>query len=221
MTSWVDDLTFTPDNTRSNRMRPKKESSPYYGRPDSEWADITRGLLRQQPLTGPTLTAAVLKSWSDIFESQIGVAKIGVDVEPSPQVMGFLLHELIPLTISKTLPEWRRDSGSREKDLVYVPDSLFSIEIKTSSHASGIFGNRSFGQDTDDVAKKAKSGYYCAVNFQAWSVSSTPKIKSIRYGWLDSTDWVAQASASGQQSSLPGLVYARQLPLVFSDVSAR
>lgn len=217
MASWINSLIFTPDKTRSNRLRPKKENSPYYNVPEIHWPHVTRDLLAEQPMDGPTLTDAVLRSWSDIFTSQLGVAKIGVDIFPAPQIMGFLLHELIPLTISETYQDWRRDTGVHEKDLVYLPDPEYSIEIKTSSHPTGIFGNRSFGQDTDDVSKKAKSGYYCAVNFEGWNQSATPEIKSIRYGWLDSTDWVAQTSASGQASSLPGVVYAGQLPVIYRN----
>ena len=48
---------------------------------------------------------------------------------------------------------------------------------------------------------KSKSGYYLAINFDKLS-ESNPKIRLIRMGWLDHTDWQAQKSETGQQASL-------------------
>lgn len=215
VTDWVDELTFS-DLGDGGRRRAKLPDSPYYGVEGVEdRREVTKELLRAQPLYGPTLLDAVLRSWDDIFLSQLGPARIGVDIEPSPQIMGFFLHELVPLRLSKQLPDWRRDASPSEKDLVYLPDTTKSIEIKTSSDARSIFGNRSFGIENPGRGKKAKSGYYCTINFDKWSVArGRPEIRRVRYGWLDSTDWVAQTAESGQNSTLPGIVYNTQLPLL-------
>lgn len=214
MPNWTNSLIYPPLAGRQV-PRPKKVGSPYFDVPMEKRRHVTRDLLDLQPMSGPELIDAVISSWGDIFRSQIGVARIGVDIQPAPQIMGYLLHELIPLTISKTNSDWRRDGSTNEKDLVYIPNEEYSIEIKTSSDKGKIWGNRSFGQDTDDVSKKAKSGYYCAVNFQKWRDSPSPKIQSIRYGWLDSTDWIGQAAASGQKSSIPDVIYNTQLPQLY------
>jgi hypothetical protein len=88
-----------------------------------------------------------------------------VDLFPRPQIMAYFLHELIPLEFSDRYPGiWRREETSDEKDLVYIPDQWFSVEIKTSSSNGRIFGNRSYTQETQTI-KKSKSGYYLAVNF--------------------------------------------------------
>lgn len=99
-----------------------------------------------------------------------------------------------------------------------MPDQRFSIEIKTSSEKDQIFGNRSFGVDNPGKGKKAKDGYYVAVNFEKWSDArgGIPCVKLIRYGWLDHTDWVAQKSLTGQRSSLPAIVANTQLLTVYS-----
>jgi len=159
----------------------------------------------------------VLEVWDSIFESSLGGFKIGTDIFPVPQTMGFFLHELIPLKLAATYPEWRRDGRSDEKDLVYIPDSKNSIEIKTSSHPNQIFGNRSFGLENPGRGKKAKDGFYLTVNFQKWSDARAgrPQITVIRYGWLDHTDWVAQTAQSGQNSTLPAQVYNTQLLTLF------
>lgn len=174
-------------------------------------------------MDGPTLVEAVLESWEDIFRSQIGFAKIGRDIFPTPQIMGFLLHELVPARIGHLYPEWRKDESSTEKDLVNLNNPLLSIEIKTSSNPTKVFGNRSYGVETSGssgrIAKKAKSGYYCTVNFEKWqskdAAAPRPEVKLIRYGWIDSTDWRSQGAESGQQSNLPTRVYNHQLATLF------
>jgi hypothetical protein len=42
-------------------------------------------------------------------------------------------------------------------------------------------------------------------------VQIRPPIRVIRFGWLDHTDWRAQSSETGQQSSLPAAVENNQL----------
>ena len=48
----------------------------------------------------------------------------------------------------------------------------------------------------------SKSGYYLAVNFEKFSNTTNPQIKLIRFGWIDSGDWIGQKAATGQQSRL-------------------
>jgi len=181
---------------------------------------VTLRLVKEYPL-GPTeLVDAVLASWNGLAGSSIGRARIGVDVFPTPQIVGAFLHELIPLDLRAANGlDWRGDMTASEKDIVYTPESRFSAEIKTSSHAKQIFGNRSFGQQGNAVGKKEKSGYYLAVNFTAWSrdgsESATPGIKLIRFGWLDHVDWMAQDASTGQAATLPPLVENCQLLTLF------
>ncbi len=97
---------------------------------------------------------------------------------------------------------WRGDKSGDEKDLVFIPDPRFSLEIKTSSHRTQIFGNRSYAQRLTD-SKKSKAGYYLAVNFEAFGKSGAkPSVRRIRFGWLDHTDWIGQKAATGQQARL-------------------
>jgi hypothetical protein len=179
--------------------------SPYAGKGVEQWAKVTQSLLKKHPLDQKEIVDVVLQAWSDIFNSKLGPKgyQIGRDIYPQPQIMAFLLHELIPLELASRHPkEWRRDQFGTDKDLVYVADERFSIEIKTSSSANGIFGNRSYAQPTQGD-KKAKSGYYLAVNFGGFSegATGTPKIRKIRFGWLDHSDWKGQAAQSGQAAT--------------------
>jgi len=168
------------------------------------WKDKTFYLVDQHPLSGGELVDVVHDTWNGILETRIGSGQhqIGKDVFPTPQIMAFLLHELIPLELQHRHPdEWRRDYSSDEKDVVFVPDDRFSFEIKTSSSATGIFGNRSYAQPSPN-SKKHKAGYYLAINFEKFRANHRPRVTWVRMGWLDHTDWIAQRSATGQQARL-------------------
>lgn len=87
-----------------------------------------------------------------------------------------------------------------------------SVEMKASGQLGyKVFGNRSYGQVLANAgaAKKDKSGYYITVNFFGQSLTL------LRFGWIDSTDWQAQASATGQMAGLSAEVYNYKLvPIV-------
>lgn len=188
--------------------------SPYAGLPQGEWKQKTLELLEDHPLDSREIVEVVLSCWQSIFDSRIGTKgfAIGQHIFPKPQIMGFFLHELIPLELQARHPEiWRIDKTSDDKDLVHIPDQRYSVEIKTSSHTSQIFGNRSYAQPAS-TTKKSKAGYYLAVNFSKFTDStSRPRIRGVRFGWLDHSDWVAQRAPTGQRAHLKPIVYQTKL----------
>lgn len=195
----------------------KPKHSPYFGIKPELWSSVTRSLLMSHPLNVDDVVDAVLSAWNGIFTSKIGhqQLKIGQELKPAPQIMGFLLHELVPFELAAKYPrKWKTGVGAGEKDLVFHGEPGYSIEIKTSSHPTSIFGNRSYGQQGVNDEKKSKDGFYIAINFDKWEVSS-PNVSLIRWGWLDHADWSAQASASGQQANLPAVVENNQLLTLF------
>ena len=106
---------------------------------------------------------------------------------------------------------WRRAVTSAEKDLVYVPDQRFSVELKTSGQRGNkIFGNRSVGQKLADPtrSKKEKSGYFMTANFTGRT------LRLLRFGWIDEADWLSQLAPTGQMSGLPTNVYAGKLMVI-------
>ncbi len=179
--------------------------SPYANLPVKQWWEKTKELISQHPLKTEELVEITLKSWNELFFSSIGSKpfRIGVEIFPKPQIMGFLLHEIIPLELSERYRGiWCNEKTVGGKDIVYIPDDRYSIEIKTSSSKGKIFGNRSYAQKPR-TSKKSKSGYYLAINFQKFSQEVTrPEITRIRFGWIDHEDWLGQKAASGQQSRL-------------------
>lgn len=195
-------------------------SSPYIGVSVADWMTVTDRLISKHPLSTDKIVEIVLSSWASIFNSSIGVHqfKIGKDIFPKPQIMGFLIHELIALEVAAQFPNtWRGEETSGDKDIVCLSNDFFSVEIKTSSNPKHIFGNRSYAQDSSK-SKKSKSGYYLTVNFEPFSTeNSNPKILIIRFGWLDHDDWIGQKSSTGQQARLAPDVYKGKLKTLYSN----
>ena len=192
----------------------KPTVSPYAGLEKKRWKRKTNDLVDRHPLR-KEIVDVVLQSWSDIFASRLGNAAytIGKDIFPTPQIMAFLLHELIALGLTARHPnDWRRDLSKQEKDLVCIFDEFYSTEIKASSSPYGIFGNRSYAQPNSGNAKY-KAGYYLAINFGSLRRGAQlPEITMIRMGWLEQSDWRGQKAQTGQQASLT--LDARDLKLI-------
>lgn len=189
-------------------------TSPYQGLTPSQWKTMTQQLVAMHPLTIRELAEVTLHAWESIFTSSIGGFHIGVDIFPKPQTMGFFLHELVPLEFRSRYPSlWRGDITSQDKDMVYIADVAYSVEIKTSSDPRHIYGNRSYAQQgSGSSGKKEKNGYCLAVNFEAFTAKTKqPKIIKIRFGWLDHNDWSGQKAATGQQARLALEVEAGKL----------
>lgn len=194
-------------------------TSPYYGKNIEDWIAITEKLIADHPLSTNDIVSCCIAAWEDIYFSKIGRngITIGKDIFVKPQIIGALLHELIPAEIVATHPgKWKREQEIDEKDIVYIPDNKYSIELKTSSNAARVFGNRSYAQ-APSANKKSKDGYYITVNFeQIKEVSDKiPEITVIRFGWLDHTDWIAQKSESGQQARLSTDTYKYKLKTLY------
>ncbi|MER5111317.1 ScaI family restriction endonuclease [Serratia marcescens] len=183
--------------------------NPYLNIPESQWQELTSYLVNNHPLT-PHLVSLVMDSWRGLFNTSFGMhnLKIGVDIFPKPQIIGAILHELIPAAIEAQFPQqWRKEENKNDKDIVCKYDNSLSIELKTSSNSSQIFGNRSYAQPQNGEGK-IKDGFYLAVNFQPFSqANATPQILKIRFGWLAHTDWIAQSSSTGQQARLASHTY--------------
>lgn len=192
--------------------------SPYAKFKKSDWVKVTNDLVEAHPLNEKEIVSFCLAAWDNLFTSSIGrhELKFGVHMFPKPQVIGALLHELIPAEIVASYPNtWRREKEKDDKDIVYLPDDSYSVELKTSSNSSRIFGNRSYAQ-APSQQKKSKDGYYLTVNFeQIKENSERPNILMIGFGWLDHTDWIGQTAATGQQARLAPETYELKLKTLY------
>jgi hypothetical protein len=199
----------------------KNNSCPYAEFNKSDWRDITNKLIKKHPLNEDEIVRFCLDAWDGIFSSSIGRhgLKIGEHVFPKPQIIGALLHELIPAEIVANYPiTWQREQAKDDKDIVYLPNDFYSIELKTSSNKTNIFGNRSYAQASTGQ-KKSKDGYYLTINFeQIKETGEKPKILMIRFGWLSHTDWIGQTSATGQQARLAPETYELKLKTLYNNV---
>lgn len=195
-------------------------TSPYEDYSVREWDRITEDLIAEHPLSEEEVVDAVFDAWDRIKLTKIGgELQIGVDVFPSPQILGNYLHELIPVMLAHKYPGiWRKERLKDEKDMVYIPNDFYSVEIKTSSNATNVYGNRSYGKENSkNNSGKKKYGYYITVNFEKYTdTNHNPRIRKIRFGWIDRSDWHAQAAATGQQASLALDARDHKLKLLYS-----
>jgi len=193
-------------------------NSPYKRKTVAQWSAITDKLIASHPIKPDEIVETVLKSWEDIFNSKIGSFSIGKEIEPVPQIMSFLLHELVAHYLSLKHPGvYKVGTEKTEKDIHCITDSSLSIEIKGSSHPNQIFANRSYAQPQSGNGQKDKNGFYIAINFEQFKdvKPNIPKILMIRFGYLEHTDWIAQASATGQQARLGADVYRHKLKQIY------
>lgn len=194
--------------------------SPYDGHSVREWDRITQQLIDEHPLEEEEIVEVVLEAWESIMQTKIGgKLQIGVDVLPSPQILGNYLHMLTAAIFAERYPGiWRGEIDKSDKDVVYINDDYYSFEIKTSSQNS-IYGNRSYGQpNSDNSSGKAKYGYYLAINFEKFTQTHRhPVIKRIKFGWIDHSDWHAQAAATGQNSTLDRDAWNHKLKLLYGN----
>ena len=163
----------------------------------------------------------VLKSWNDIFNSKIGSFRIGKEIFPSPQILSFFLHELVAHYLSLKYPQrYKVGELKNEKDVHDIENPSMGIEIKGSSHPTEIFANRSYAQPSSDSETKDKNGYYLTINFEKISKANPhPKIRIIRFGYLEHGDWIAQKAATGQQARLSSEAYKYKLIEIYRDNS--
>jgi len=193
--------------------------SPYEGLPHDEWTARTEDLIKAHPISEQEIKDAVFEAWQLIFSSNIGGLQIGQDIFPEPQIMSFLLHELIPHTLAKKRPGLCKVGKSKtEKDIHYVPDPKFSIEVKASSNPTNVYANRSYAQENSTNALKIKDGYLLAVNFKKFEEGSEelPVIGKIRFGYIEHSDWKAQKSEKGQQAYLMKEAKKLKLKTIYS-----
>lgn len=193
------------------RKRKRQMESPYYRLPVDQWASVTRQLVQAHPLTPGLIHDAAMISWKRLWSTWVGDEEVGFpisEIDPPATVIGYMFEKLFAKELAVRLPgAWRGGRGS-EKDLHCIRDEWLSVEMKASGQLGDrIYGNRSYAQvlENTDAAKKDKSGFYITVNFCGQTLTL------LRFGWIDSWDWQAQRSSTGQMAGLPPEVYQYKL----------
>ena len=180
-------------------------SSPYKSDAPETWLDTTKALVDNFPINPDEIIDVVMEAWENLYSSSFGSGQlvIGKDIFLPAQATGVILEKLISGVLSGRYPKtWKSGSAKIEKDVVNLKDDEFSFEIKTSSSASGLYGNRSTGFKSSR-SKKSRTGYYLVINYLLPKEDELDKkIIKIRLGWIDDEDWVGQAKASGQAASI-------------------
>ena len=101
-------------------------NSPYFGKTVAEWSAITDQLIANHPITPDEIIETVLKSCDDIFNSKIGSFSIGKEIEPVPQIMSFLLHELVAHYLTLKHPGiYKVGTLKSEKTFIALPTAIY------------------------------------------------------------------------------------------------
>jgi hypothetical protein len=186
-------------------------SSPYSGKPESSWLAVTQQLCSNHPLKPQLILEAALTAWGTLWQTTVGAGSLAVklaDLRVPATVVGYFFEVLLARELARRDPLWRGSQSKDEKDLVYLRDPFYSVEIKTSGQAGfKVYGNRSYGQKAagDLLVKKEKSGFYITVNFFGQVLTL------IRFGWIDADDWDPQEAPTGQMAGLKQAVYDYKL----------
>lgn len=186
--------------------------SPYAGLSQEHWLNKTQELVSTHPLTLEMIRETAIQCWQVLWQTTVGEGELAIrlyDLDVPAPVVGYFFERLFAKNLEIKAPQlWRGGRGKDEKDIIYIPDNFYSIEIKTSGQLGlKIFGNRSYGQESNnpELIKKEKSGYYITVNFY------DKIINLIRFGWIDQSDWKPQSSQTGQAAGLKEEVYQYKL----------
>lgn len=186
--------------------------SPYAGLSEENWLNKTQELVSAHPLTLEVIRETVIQCWQVLWQTTVGEGELAIrlyDLDVPAPVVGYFFERLFARDLEIKAPQlWRGGRGKDQKDIIYIPDNFYSIEIKTSGQLGlKIFGNRSYGQESNnpEFVKKEKSGYYITVNFY------DKIINLIRFGWIEQSDWKPQSSQTGQAAGLKEEVYQYKL----------
>lgn len=193
-------------------------NSPYSDLREDEWLAKTKYLVAQHPLNFETIVRVALKCWHTLWSTTIGEGKLSIglwELDVPATVTGYFFEKLFAKELATENPcLWRGGRSKEDKDIVYIPNDSYSVEIKSSGQLGvKVFGNRSYGQNVEnsELEKKEKSGYYITVNFYERTLNL------LRFGWIDHEDWKAQEAPTGQAAGLSNSVYKYKLLQIGGD----
>jgi len=152
------------------------------------------------PLSKKKIVEVVKESFADFKHGKFRKMNLGKEVIPEKQVQSGILHELIVASMS-LIKGFREGKQKHDKDIVFIKNNKFSLDVKTSTNPERIAGNRLTAGRTDYVNP---SGYFLCVNFDPFLKGiklQKPKLRKIRFGWIDASKWKPQ-SGRGQAATL-------------------
>jgi hypothetical protein len=123
-------------------------TSPYVDKTESEWLEVTRKLVESHPIKTADLLDTAVTAWAMLWQTTVGTAPMAMklsDLRVPATIVGYFFEVLFAREMQRRAPAlWRGNQSKDEKDLVYVPDPNFSVEIKASGQAGfKVYGNRS------------------------------------------------------------------------------
>ena len=169
----------------------------------------------------PYVVRAVEKSWSTLWTARIGplpLARMHLDA----QATGKIFQELLAYALHDEDARWRHPDAprhARDPDFVFE-NPAYNFELKTCGQAGGraVFGNRCSSAGIASDTGKSRSTWLLTINY---SLVEGPRLNIVRFGFVDSTDWIGQRAATGNSSRLNPEAYASKLRILKGDYQLR
>ncbi|STZ07134.1 ScaI restriction endonuclease [Moraxella caprae] len=185
--------------------------SPYANQPMSNWPNITQNLIDSYPLKQSEILEIAIIAWQQVWDTVIGNQISLQEFDLPATIVGYFFQKLFANELERKYPkQWRGELNKNDKDLVYIENSHFSTEMKTSGQMGYcLYGNRSYNQRVDrSLDTKDKSGFYITLNFYH------KRMTCLRIGWIDQDDWIPQSSQTGQAATLKPEVYQYKMQVI-------
>lgn len=155
----------------------------------------------------PELTARAQCAFDEVFQTRVGLSNVLLaDVELSGGTRGGIIGGFFEYLFIKNLIDdtsapvspWRFGAQNSEPDLVYQNDTVYSLELKTSSQRNRVWGSPSKVLKSARTTKDG-SGFYLVVNYD---LDPRPELNLVRFGWLDDSDWSGNKSVATGSSKV-------------------
>lgn len=169
---------------------------------------MTMHLLRHD-----TLLHVIQNAWNTLWKTDVGgksLRQLHVDA----QVIGKLFQELMHWELHAADPTtWQHPDAPRKRgdpDFVCTKDPLQSFELKMCGQpgSTRVFGNRCSSHGFASKHGKSRDCWLLTINY------TDERINLVRFGHVLGSDWVGQASASGNAARLKNEVYDTKLEVV-------
>ena len=130
--------------------------SPYEGLAEKDWRAKTNELINRHPLDIETIKQVALRSWQILWSTTIGENELSIklfELDVPASVVGYFFEKLFAKQLETQQPLcWRGGKNKNDKDVVYISDDSYSIEIKSSGQiGTKVFANRSYAQQVENT----------------------------------------------------------------------
>jgi len=168
----------------------------------------------QHILPKQVLLNTVNQSWKTLWTTRIGRQPLHAFQKLDAQVIGKFFQEIMMYSLYEHDPyTWADPEKARNPklpDFVCVKDPKHSFELKMCGQSGSrvVYGNRCSSQGFKSPVGKSRDGWMLTINYTG------TRINLVRFGYIHGTDWIGQASSSGNSARLHPDTYKNKLEVI-------